>query len=315
MHSRGRIALLTIICLSIVIVTLAPSLLASPGGVTNGGVNNSNQKYDCGGSCHNAPSTASITMWASTQQVAPGGPLDVIVNVSGGQAVDILGVMIVSIKSPVPASIPTVDGWVIRSDPGGHTFNYYETTTYSGSASMRWQLNAPTTTGHYTLHARIMHGGGAEYAADSTAGVTFLVGNTSTTGPTVIVTAPATGSTVKGVVSVEATILDNASMRYVVLKLDGVEISNKTNGPFNWSLESTIYKDGEHTLNVTAVDVNGKVGYQQITITISNAALKSGLLAWVWTMAAGTVAILAWVGVLMVVALMIRKRHLEGGLK
>ena len=309
MRSRGRIAFLTIICLSLVTVTLVPSLLASPGGVTI-----SNHEY-CGVSCHGEPSTASLTMWASTQQVAPGGPVDVIVNVSGGQAVDILGVMIVSVRSPGAASIPTANGWVITLDPGGDTFNYYETATYSGSASMRWQLNAPTITGPYTLYARTMHGGGDAYSADYSAGVTFLVASISTAGPTVLVTAPVTGSTVKGVVPVEATILDNASMKYVVLKLDGVEVANKTIGPFTWSLESTIYKDGEHTLNVTAVDVNEKVGYYQITITISNTALKSGLLAWMWTMAAGTVAILAWVGVLIVVALMVRKRHLEGGLK
>ncbi len=311
MRSKGRIAFLTIICLSLVTVTLVPSLLASPGGVTI-----KNQEY-CGVSCHSQPSTASLTMWASAQQVAPGDPLEVIVNVSGGQAVGILGVMIVSVRSPVAASVPTANGWVITSDPGGTTFNYYETATYSGSASMHWQLNAPTITGSYTLYARTMHGDGSgdAFSADYSAGVTFLVASISTAGPTVFVTAPATGSTVKGLVSVEATILDNASITYAVLKLDGVEIANKTTGPFTWSLESTIYKDGEHTLNVTAVDVNGKVGYHQITITIGNAALKSGLLPWIWTMAAGTVAILAWVGVLMVVALMIRKRHIEGGLK
>lgn len=309
MRSKGRIAFLTIICLSLVTVTLVPSLLASPGGVTI-----ENQEY-CGVSCHSQPSTASLTMWASAQQVAPGDPVEVIVNVSGGQAVGILGVMIVSVKSPVATSIPTANGWVITSDPGGTTFNYNEAATYSGSASMHWQLNAPTITGSYTLYARTLHGGGDTYSADYSAGVTFLVANISTAGPTVLVTAPATGSTVKGLVSVEATILDNASITYAVLKLDGVEIANKTTGPFTWSLESTIYKDGVHTLNVTAVDVNGKVGYHQITITISNAALKSGLLPWIWTMAAGTVAILAWVGVLMVVALMIRKRRLEGGLK
>jgi hypothetical protein len=312
MHPRGRIALLTFICLSIVTVTLAPSLLATPGGVAS-----SNQLYDCGGSCHNKPSTASITMWASAHQVAPGGLVDVIVNVSGGQAVNILGVMIVSVASPVQASNPTApeNGWVIRSDPVGGTFNYYENTTYSGSTSMRWQLDAPLVMGSYTLYARMMHGGGAAYAADYSAGVSFLVGTISTTGPTVLVTAPATGAEVKGVVPIETTVLGNASLRYVVLKLDGVEIANKTTGPFTWSLESTIYKDGVHTLNVTAVDVNGKVGYHEITITINNAGSSSGLLAWVWTMAAGTVAILAWIGVLMVVALMVRRRHVEGGMK
>ena len=310
MRSRSRIALLTIICLSLVTVALTPSLLATPGGVSS-----SSQEYDCGGSCHTSPSTATITMWASTHQIAPGGALDVIVNVSGGQAVDILGVMIVSVKSPVPASIPAANGWVIRSDPGGNSFNYYESTTYSGSVSLRWQMIAPSITGSYTLYARAMHGGGAAYSEDYSPGLAFLVGSINPSVPNVLMTAPVDGATVKGVVHVEATIIDNDSMKYVVLRLDGVEIANKSSGPFTWSLESTIYKDGVHTLNVTAVDVNGKVGYHQITMTIGNAALNNALFSWVWTMAAGTVAILAWVGVLMVVALVIRKRHIEGGLK
>jgi len=143
-----------------------------------GGVASSNQEYDCGGSCHTQSSTATITMWASTQTSTPGGAVDVIVNVSGGQAVSILGVMIVSVQSPVPASIPTVYGWVILSDPGGDTFNYYEVTNYTGAVSMRWQLNAPTTNGSYSLYARAMHGDGSAYAADDPSGLAFEVTTT-----------------------------------------------------------------------------------------------------------------------------------------
>lgn len=253
-------------------------------------------------------------MWASAEHLAPGAEVEVVVNVSGGQAVDIMGVMIVSVTSPVPASIPTVDGWVIKSDPEGTTFNYYENTTYNGALSAHWRLSAPEIPGTYSLFTRIMHGGGAAYAEDYSAGLAFLVGNLSTTGPTVLITAPVNGTTVKGVVPVDATVISAAPVRYVVLKLDGVEIANKSSGPFTWSMESTIYKDGVHTLNVTAVDVNGKAGYQQIEVTISNSALNSALISWVWTMAAGTVAILAWVGVLIVIALMIRKKVIEGRL-
>ena len=278
---------------------------------TPGGVSGQNEEYDCGGSCHTQPSTATITMWASAHQLAPGADVDVVVNVSGGQAVDIMGVMIVSVTSPVSSSIPTVNGWVIKSDPEGTTFNYNENTTYSGSVSMRWQLSAPSIPGTYSLFARIMHGGGAAYAEDYSTGLTFLVGSISSAGPTVLVTAPAAGATVKGVVPLDVTVLDDVSIQYVSVKLDGVEIANKSTGPYTWSLESTIYKDGNHTINVTAVDVNGHTGFHEQFISISNSALNSSLLSWVWSMAAGTVAILAWVGVFMVVALMVRRRHMR----
>lgn len=244
-----------------------------------------------------------------------GGDVDVTVNVSGGQAVDILGVMIVSEKSPVPASIPTVSGWVIKKDPSGSTdFNYHETTTYTGSVSWTWSLSAPTIAGEYSLFARTMHGGGAAYAVDTVAGVSFLVGNISTTGPTVIITSPATGSTLSGVVSVETDVLSTANLRYVTLTLNGMEIGNKTNSPFVFSVETSVFKDGSYKLNVTAVDVNGHAGSSEITVTISNAAQSSALIMWVWTMAAGTVAIIAWIGVLIVVVLLIRKKRIEGRL-
>ena len=165
-----------VIVLSVSILVLALVPLVTDG--YPGGVSSSNQEYDCGGSCHTEPSTATITMWASNQTVAPGGAVDVIVNVSGGQAVSILGVMIVSVRSPVLTSIPTEEGWIIRSDPAGDTFNYHEVANYTGSVSMRWQLNAPTTNGSYSLYARTMHGGGDTYAVDDTGGLTFEVTTT-----------------------------------------------------------------------------------------------------------------------------------------
>lgn len=302
--------MLVVACLSMIMLVASPALRATPGGVGS-----SEQEYDCGGSCHDNPSTATISIWAPTQRLSLGGSVEVTVNVTGGQAVDILGVMIVSDKSTVPASIPTVSGWVINSDPSGVTkFNYFETTTYSGGVSWTWSLSAPTTAGSYSLFARTMHGGGSAYATNTVSGVSFLVGNISTTGPTVIITAPAPGSTVKGVVTIEADVLSTVDLRYVRLTLNGLEIGNKTAAPYVFSVESTVFKDGTYTLNVTAVDVNGHAGSGSITLKFSNAAENSILIMWVWTMAAGTIAIIAWIGVLIVAVLLIRKKRIEGRL-
>jgi hypothetical protein len=60
------------------------------------------------------------------------------------------------------------------------------------------------------------------------------------------------------------------------------------------------------------VDSNGKVGYKQISFTVDNARTNTLLLNWVWTMAAGSIAIIAIVSVLMVVALLIRRRVMGG---
>lgn len=279
------------------------------------GVGSGTEEYDCGGSCHTVLSSATITMSASNLTPATGQSVTVTVNVSGGSSDAILGVMIVSSLSPVPASIPSAAGWVITSDPSGSaTNNYNEISNYSTQTSMVWTLTTPPQAGIYNLFARVMHGSpsGAsevEYAKDYVDGLSFVVGSAGTPGiPNVILTSPTQGSTVKGSMTVNANIPSSQPIAYAVLRLDGVEIGNKSTTPFAWTIDTRAYADGDHVLNITAVDVVGNIGYRQVTIEINNAATNTELLAWVWTMAAGSIAIVAWIGVMIVLALMIRRR-------
>lgn len=304
--------LFAVIGLATLLVAIAPALTARPGGVASG-----TEEYDCGGSCHDKASTAVMTMSASNLTVATGGSVTVTVTVSGSQSGSILGVMLVSSLSPVPASIPSAAGWIITADPSGSTtYNYYEIMNYAGSASFVWTLTAPPTQGVYQLFARVMHGGGEAYAEDDTAGLSFIVGNVGTPGvPTVIITSPIEGEKATGTITVNANIPSSQPIAYASLKMDGVEIGNKSSAPYSWSVDTTTYADGTHVLNITAVDTSGHAGYEQVTVTFDNSASNKELIAWFWTMAAGSIAIVAWVGVLTVVALMIRRRHIEKGAK
>ena len=311
---RKGIVFLVLISAAVLLVAMAPAFSARPNGVGSG-----TEQYDCGGSCHETAGSASLSMWASNITPAPGGPVKVLVNASGGQVSDqIFGIMIVSERSPVPSSVPSSDGWTITQDPSGTaTHNYYESTTYSGSTTMQWLLTAPSTPGIYTLYARAMHGlNNVGYYEDYVAGVTFVVGNIGgATGiPVVVITSPQAEETVSGTVTVTAEVISNKTILYATLRLSGNIIGNSSSAPFTWIIDSDQYKDGGYALNVTVVDSEGQVGYKQETITISNAGTTHTLLGWVWTMAAGSIAILAWMGTLIVVALMIRRRHmLKGG--
>lgn len=305
---KRNVILLTTVCLLAIIILMSPVMSARRGGVGSG-----TEEYDCGGSCHTALSSATITMFASNLTPALGGTVTVTVNVSGGNSGPILGVIIVSSLSPVPASIPTAAGWGITTDPSGSTKdNYYEISNYASQTSMVWTLTAPQQSGIYSLYARVMHGGGSEYAKNYVDGLSFAVGSAGIPGiPNVILTSPTEGSTVKGSITVNANIPSAQPIAYAVLKLDGTEIGNRSAAPFAWTIDTQTYADGDHILNITAVDVVGNVGYKQITMHVDNAATNTELLAWVWTMAAGSIAIVAWIGVMIVIALMIRRRYTQ----
>lgn len=309
---RKRIVLLTAICLLAVLVVVSPLLSARMGGIGS-----STEQYGCAGSCHQVQSGATITMSTSNLTPTPGQTITVTVNVSGGQSGPKLGVMVVSSRSSGDASLPTSAGWGISSDPSGSSiFNYYEISNYASQTSMTWTLTAPQQEGSYTLYARVMHGGGDDYSKDYVNGLSFVVGSIGTPGvPNVIITSPTTGSEVIGTIAVDANIPSDLPIAYASLRIDGTEIGNKSVAPYSWNIDTQAYADGNHVINITAVDTAGHAGYKQVTITVNNAKTNTELLSWIWTMAAGTIAIVAWTGVMVVVALMIRRRHINKGAK
>ncbi len=308
---RRGTALLAVVSLAIAAVVLLPALEANPGGRGSGEF-----EYDCGGSCHTVVSPAVIGMSSPSSTVAPGTTVTVTVSVSVSGVTGPMGVMIVSSLSPVPESIPSAAGWSITSDPSGVTsYNYYESATFSGTGSYQWTLTAPATDGVYPLYSRIMHGiddGSDAYAGDYSAGLSFIVGNIGpSTVPNVIITSPVGEDPVSGAISVSATIFSEKDLDYAVLRIDAAVVESISIAPFVWSLDTTRYADGEHVLNITAVDVDGVTGYKELTITVDNSSEKELLLGWMYTMAAGSIALVAWMGVLIVLALSIRKKVMD----
>jgi hypothetical protein len=301
---RGHVALFLVAVL-IAVAVLSPTMTAY-----SNGVGDSNKQYGCSTDCHTVQSNSVVTMSPSTITPTPGSTVTVTVNVSGGEASNTpLGVMILSALT-TSGSLPSDAGWTIVSDPTGATaYNYHEIQTYTGSVSWTWTLTAPTSEGIYTLYAREIHGNGETYSRDYSTGVAFVVGNPETPGQiSLVITSPAANSEVSNAITVAASMIPSSDILYAILSIDGVQVNNKTDAPFSWTIDTRLYADGTHVVNITATNATSAHGYGEISFTVNNAGDEAKLLDWMWTMAAGSIAIVAWIGVMIVVALMIRRR-------
>ncbi len=95
-----------------------------------------------------------------------------------------------------------------------------------------------------------------------------------TTPPAVSITAPTSGSTVSGSISVSANASDNIGVAGVQFKLDGVNLgAEDTSSPYSISWDTTGVANGSHTLTAVARDAsNNQTTSSGITVTVSNAA-------------------------------------------
>ncbi len=90
--------------------------------------------------------------------------------------------------------------------------------------------------------------------------------------PTVALTAPASGTTLSGTVTVRTTATDGVGVVRAALLVDGVVRSSLTAGPYQWSLDTTTMSNGPHTLTVLAYDFAGNVGRASVAVTSQNAS-------------------------------------------
>jgi len=89
--------------------------------------------------------------------------------------------------------------------------------------------------------------------------------------PTVSISAPASGATLTGTVSVTASASDNVGVTKVEFYLDGALKSTDTTSPYAWSFDSTTATNGSHTLSAKAYDAAGNVGTStSVSVTVSN---------------------------------------------
>ena len=90
--------------------------------------------------------------------------------------------------------------------------------------------------------------------------------------PTVGITSPGSGSTVKGSVAVNVAATDNFGVTRVDLYLDGALFASDTTAPFAFSWDSTTVADGNHSIEARAIDAAGNSATSAaVNVTVNNA--------------------------------------------
>ena len=92
-----------------------------------------------------------------------------------------------------------------------------------------------------------------------------------TTAPTVSISAPASGATVSGTITVAATASDNVAVASVQFQVDGSNLGAAvTAAPYSRSLVTTTLANGTHNLTAVAVDTSGnKATSAAVSITVN----------------------------------------------
>jgi len=92
------------------------------------------------------------------------------------------------------------------------------------------------------------------------------IGHLTDPGPTVGITAPADGATVTAGFEVDAAV-DNATN--VELRIDGATVATAASGPFRFQAPAQL-ADGEHDVEVFAIDAYGVTGSSSVRVTVSS---------------------------------------------
>ena len=138
----------------------------------------------------------------------------------------------------------------------------------SGTSSWTFSLNTSAyASGSHTLLARATDASGNQAWASRT--VTFSSATDSQV-PTVAISSPAAGATVGGTVTVSGSASDNVSLSKVELRVDS-NAYQLASGTSSWtfSLNTSAYASGSHTLLARATDASGNQAWASRTVTIS----------------------------------------------
>lgn len=144
-------------------------------------------------------------------------------------------------------------------------------TSATGSISYSWSTTGLTSGSSHTIVATASDACG-NVGTSATKTVTIGSTCTDTTAPTATVTAPTSGSSVSGTVSVTATGTDNVGVTGMTLKIDGAQVATSASGSLGYSWNTTGLASGSsHTIIATASDACGNVGTSATTtVTIAS---------------------------------------------
>jgi hypothetical protein len=92
-----------------------------------------------------------------------------------------------------------------------------------------------------------------------------------TIAPTISFSAPANNSTLTGIATVHVTAIDNVSVTKAELYIDGILEGTDSSSPYLFSLDTTKYSSGSHTLTAKAYDAALNIGQSvNLLVTVEN---------------------------------------------
>jgi hypothetical protein len=190
----------------------------------------------------------------------------------GGSGPVLSGIAVTSISTTGATTSWTTDVPATTQVEYGSTTAYGNLTT--PNASLVTAHSVPLTglsagtLYHYRVHSKNSSGvesisADAAFSTNST---------TDTTPPTVSLTAPASGASLSGSVTVSANASDNVGVASVQFTIDGASIGSAlTSSPYQVSWDTTKAANGAHALSAVARDAVGNVGNASgISVTVSN---------------------------------------------
>jgi hypothetical protein len=179
-----------------------------------------------------------------------------------------------TVNGTVPVSANASDnvgvvGVQFRMD--GANFGAEDTTA---PYSISWNT-ASASNGSHTITAVARDAAGNRSPVSAPVTVTVANGPPpDTTPPSVSITSPANGATVKGTVSVSANASDNVGVVDVQFLLDGGSngSADATTAPYSVSWNTATASDGSHTITAVARDAAGNTKSATVTVTVANNA-------------------------------------------
>ncbi|HSX17073.1 MAG TPA: Ig-like domain-containing protein [Patescibacteria group bacterium] len=97
-----------------------------------------------------------------------------------------------------------------------------------------------------------------------------------TTPPSVTLTEPSNNATLSGTVQVKGTATDNVGVTSVTIRVDNTYIATSSTTPYTFSVDTTKYTDGAHTITLRAWDAANNGGESAtITVQIANHVASS----------------------------------------
>jgi hypothetical protein len=140
----------------------------------------------------------------------------------------------------------------------------------SGAASWSFLLDtAGYANGSHTIAARATDTSGN--TTDASVSVAFSNAVPDSTPPTVSISLPSPGASVAGTIAVSGSASDNAALAKVEISVDAgaYQLAEGTTS-WRYSLDTTSYSDGSHTVATRATDTSGNASSTGETVSVQN---------------------------------------------